>query len=339
MAKSPRAYTQAPPTARRVISLTAAQLEHSTPKLVLVPHNDSNACIFSHGDDLRKGRDSFLYLSSHPGLAIIPKYTEKRQVKEWTYIELGIGPEKFAVKAKVEGKFIRQSDGNMVFDVAHWQMEEQNNLSLINGRNDKETYAEGGGRDFIVNSKDNTISPMHAPQFVLGVATPRLVLVKKGDIRTCIFDNASQLKKRSTVAAPLTLSSHPGFGVSPLWSGHRVHHEWNYIELGISPIGSSQIIEATYDGDFITNSLDAKVFDVANWKYYENNHLVIISGKIRSATRTKNGGRSFLINSDGSISPVKAKEFVFGVEFSNLDVFSKGVEAPPIVEAQVVKSF
>ena len=61
----------------------------------------------------------------------------------------------------------------------------------------------------------------------------RLILVKKGDSRACVFNNLDTI--RNCTNAPATLSSHEGFGICKMWEGPRSYQEWRYIDLAIRP--------------------------------------------------------------------------------------------------------
>uniref|UniRef100_A0A6S8SE86 RING-type domain-containing protein n=2 Tax=Pelagomonas calceolata TaxID=35677 RepID=A0A6S8SE86_9STRA len=68
------------------------------------------------------------------------------------------------------------------------------------------------------------------------------------------------------------------------------------------------------DGEFLVREHDERVLDIAWWKYEAGNHLSILRSTAchPGHTRYGNGGRSFVINSDGTISPKLAQHLVLG---------------------------
>ena len=75
---------------------------------------------------------------------------------------------------------------------------------------------------------------------------------------------------------------------------------FNINELVIGP--GSDALKVTRKKNFIADSPGESVFDVDEWKFTEGNHLWLLQG--RDITHnTEGGGRDFVINPDGTISP------------------------------------
>ena len=91
--------------------------------------------------------------------------------------------------------------------------------------------------------------------------------------------------------------------IVPRYDYPRDAGEWSYIELGLGPHGMAMRVRL--DGEFLVRVHDDRVFDIAHWKYEVGNHLSILRSTAchPGHTRYGNGGRSFVINSDGTISP------------------------------------
>lgn len=89
--------------------------------------------------------------------------------------------------------------------------------------------------------------------------------------------------------------------------------QWDYIDLCITD-DINMAVTASYDGKFITSTEPGSmVFDVAMWQFTAGNHLVLVKGKRPDCpTRKEGGGRSFSVNTDGTISPTPAKWLVLG---------------------------
>ena len=137
-----------------------------------------------------------------------------------------------------------------------------------------------------------------------------LTLVKRGSPESLIFQHAHALS--GVEGAPLTLVSHPGWAVVPRYDYPRSAAEWRYIELGLGP--DHMAAHMRLDGEFLVRMHDERVMDIAHWQYEEGNTLNVL----RSAhnhpgnTRYGNGGRSFVVNHDGTISPKRASHLVLG---------------------------
>ena len=137
---------------------------------------------------------------------------------------------------------------------------------------------------------------------------PFLVLTNKGAADAIYFEYASAL--RQSGGALLTLRN--GMAVVPRYDYPRKHEEWSYIELGLGP--RHMAMRVRLDGEFIVREHDERVFDIAHWKYEKGNNLVLLRSTAchPGHTRYGNGGRSFVINYDGTISPRLAQHLVLG---------------------------
>jgi len=88
---------------------------------------------------------------------------------------------------------------------------------------------------------------------------------------------------------------------------------WAYTEIGLGPVKDA--ISVSYDGEFVMRD-DGRVLDVSMWSYEVHNHLVIVRGPNDAETfqgRGGNGGRSFTLNDDQTISPTQAPHLALGV--------------------------
>ena len=108
----------------------------------------------------------------------------------------------------------------------------------------------------------------------------------------------------------INLLSHPGFAISPLQVTPKMADIWSYLELIIGPL--KQAMEVMYDGEFLTQDSSGMVFDVSLWNFEIGNEIIIVKGP-EGTTRVGDGGRSLVINADGSISPRKAMHLAFGI--------------------------
>jgi hypothetical protein len=72
------------------------------------------------------------------------------------------------------------------------------------------------------------------------------------------------------------------------------------------------------------NDVDGQVLDISNWKYTLNNVIVLLSEHSNYGQnddvrieKTRGGGRDFIVNDDGTISPKHATNFVLGILRNN----------------------
>ena len=138
---------------------------------------------------------------------------------------------------------------------------------------------------------------------------PKLVLTSKGSSSALCFENAAGLHQKG--GALLTLRG-GNMAVVPRYDYPRDAGEWSYIELGLGPRGMAMRVRL--DGDFLVRVHDERVFDIAHWKYKEGNNLVLLRSSTfhPDHTRKAPGGRSFVVNPDGTISPKFAQHLVLG---------------------------
>jgi len=153
---------------------------------------------------------------------------------------------------------------------------------------------------------------------------PRLVLTSKGAADAIYFENAHALRQPG--GALLTLRN--GMAVVPRYDYPRKIMEWSYIELGLGP--RHMAMRVRLDGEFLVRVHDERVFDIAWWKYEVGNHLSILRSTAchPGHTRYGNGGRSFVVNPDGTISPKCAQHLVLG---AGIPTFSFVPAGSPLV--------
>ena len=103
----------------------------------------------------------------------------------------------------------------MVLDIDWWKYEAGNGVCLVgSNKSNERTRLKDGGRTWILNLEDGTISPAKAPHLVLGVDLPDLTLVNATNSECAlVFDKIDDLLEGLVV--PLTLKSHPGYAICP----------------------------------------------------------------------------------------------------------------------------
>ena len=77
-----------------------------------------------------------------------------------------------------DGNYLKLTDGDLVFDVAYWQMHAENAVNFVGGTTQNEkTKQGGGGRDWVING-DGTVSAKHQQHLVLGLRLPEQPVAK-----------------------------------------------------------------------------------------------------------------------------------------------------------------
>jgi len=278
-------------------------------RLVLLPKGDENAIVF---DRLTANCDVVpLTLMSHRGYGLAPIHEDERDYHGYKYFEMGFSPANSAAEGWYDGTFITLARSTMVLDVSFWKYEKGNTVNFVKPPGSEDPRNHGGGRSFKLES-DGTMTCMGSPSFVLGAMKMprRLRLVKSGSKNAIILEN-----NLFTGDSQLTLRSHPGKALTLGNAGN--YHGYLYIEIELGD--ASNAASASYDGEFVTLEKDNKVLDVSFWKYTEGNTVNFVSAPmcccfIDTTKHHRHGGRSFTMNSDGTISLMVNPSFVLGVQ-------------------------
>ena len=300
-------------------------------KLVLTSRGSSNALVFERAEELDSGSTGVpLTLSSHPGLAVVPRGAEKGPVRfgfdKWMYVELGVGSAKWALTAKMDkhgrAGFIASTHAtpSMVLDISFWQYEEGNEVNLVGEATREDRSRDlGGGRSWVINS-DGTISAALTPNLVLGLSLPDVTLVGTSSADALVFKYTQELL--GNVQMPLTLKSHPGYGVcsKPV----RRIDEWgvSYSHWGVGDAAHALVVqmEDTKKGAFVISRESTSrgfVLDVPFDKREEGtggDPLAAIS--FDDPEKNKEAGnkaRLFRFNPNGTVSPEYSPHLVLGL--------------------------
>ena len=321
--------------------------DEDAPVLVLVKKGSSSAAVFEHAEALAKG-DAFvpLTLKGRGGRsAIVLKAPRYRRHERFCLHTPAVGKAEVALRARldIEGGHLTLESNGFVLDVDRWTFKANNKLWFLQEGGDvtaRQTRNPDGGRSFVVNADEGTISPQKAPELVLGFATvAQLCLVEKGSEKACIFEHAAALKSTGA-ARPLTLSSPPGLAVVTQYETPRNFHDYcEYIELGVAPVSNVQpALVVTYDEStwlcrdtvVISKQVTYKgkplvepetkeysmALDVAFAKMEAGNGVNMLQRLGSEPTKEEgNKARAFEINDDGTVSPKEATGLVLGMAF------------------------
>uniref|UniRef100_A0A7S2H6M5 Uncharacterized protein n=1 Tax=Helicotheca tamesis TaxID=374047 RepID=A0A7S2H6M5_9STRA len=211
------------------------------------------------------------------------------------------------------------------------------------------TKLPAGGRDWVLNLDDGTISSKHAPDLVLGVGKAPMVLVNHGDEQQFVFDSLEALKKGEM--APLMLLHGDGKTAEEA-VGVGIEHPTFYTSVGDQKYAVLGTIETSNVGDvavvryeddrYVSLVNEDMVLDIAFWKYEEGNEVNFVGGADgKTPTKVGGGGRDFVLNlGDGTIASKVDPTLVLGrgspplvlvkrgdpnqLVFSDLDELAKG---------------
>ena len=303
-------------------------VEPDAVKLVLTTPGAANQLVFDRIDELRAGRANVpLTLRSHPGLALVRRHDDFKAPGgwqgDWLVAPLGIGSAERAVCATYErGAYLTYSHGGWarkVLDIAEGKYEVGNDVNFVgHTSNAKRTYLPFGGREFVLNP-DGTVKAKFGNHLVLGVDPPDCTLVKvqNGGNKLVLEPQVAQAL-RNGQAAPLTLASHPGYAIVPKTEQPRRFKDSSYRQLGVGPAARGAMV-ARLEGSFLVShhpSTMNYVFDVPFGNL--NEHCHGNAGKLPIAAINQgkdegNAARLFVLNADGTISPQRASNLVFGI--------------------------
>ena len=311
------------------------------PELILTKRGSPLQITLENWQQLKQGEAVPLHLASHPGYAIVPRAPEQGPVHvgppcggdDWMYVELGVGPSDKALKAAFDkqGFFTSSHAPNsmrgdsasappsMVFDISWWKYEEGNTVNLVGeARSNERSRDTGGGRTFTIN-EDGSVSNSRNPHLVLGVNLPDITLVNATSPNALTFDVAAGPRGLSSgQSVPLTLASHPGLAVCPKTEPRRIN-EWgvSYQHWGLGEAKNAMTVKK--EGEFILSTHPSSlnfVLDVPFDKRVEGCEgmpLAVIYFDNGSNKEEGNKARKFMVNPNGTLSPVASPHLVLGV--------------------------
>jgi hypothetical protein len=193
-------------------------------------------------------------------------------------------------------------------------------------------FTDWEGQGSFIVQQDGSLSPIQAQHLVIGVNPyPAVTLVERYSVHRLLFKNADHFWKAPAPVngTPLVLKSHPGLVVTagPLYKGAFTIAEVQ--DLVVAPIGELEILNFTsldyrkhHEFRFRTTSmmelmpmnlqLDLNV-PLRLMKYNVSDRK--LANTLLSALLYRTGNATWIINSDGSISPLKAPHLALGCQY------------------------
>lgn len=154
--------------------------------------------------------------------------------------------------------------------------------------------------------------------------------------RIIVLENAGSLIANPDEYVKLSLLSHPGYAIIPLWA--TPHGQWmepQFIDLGV---GQSEVdfLRTTYDGNFFT--VGDMVFEVPLVDMSPGNVVRLIRDSSAKKTREVDMGRDFTLNEDGTICPKGERHLVLGIIDADNTVRSRGSIVNGLVTRRVTRT-
>jgi hypothetical protein len=261
--------------------------------LVLTNKGQSNQIIFPTDKlkALKEGKSVSL-----PGLGLQYPNEDLKELDEWYYTEVGAEKDLSISLEYLDDNFIacRDKDGReMVLDISFWVQTKGNTVNFVSANANAankptkwwskwfapKTFEYGGGRDWVINLEDGTISSKHAPYLVLGYGPKRLILIENKDAAAAKFENLDKLANGERVQLTFT----DGNAVEKLQSEEKYAGPWRYIESNIVPSNNGVFVKYV-DNNYIATAEEgvpdekALVLDVSFWSMTNDNTVNFVGG-------------------------------------------------------------
>lgn len=220
----------------------------------------------------------------------------------WDYVVTGVSDEGDHDQCE-DALMVNYVDNNFIvlnglwaLDVAFWKFEEGNGVNFVKvvdhpktkwWEKKPKTLEYGGGRDWILNMDDGTISPKNHPDLVLGRGTKSLIIVDAESDAAWKFngDALASLKDGGV----MKLENENGDGALKEQEKEQYFQEWRYIRSAISNDESvsqnENVIDVRYIDDnylalYVEDVPEEKslVLDVSFWSMLQYNSVNYVGG-------------------------------------------------------------
>lgn len=215
---------------------------------------------------------------------------------DWNYLVTGVGDSNATSirsfdESSLELEFIdsnflllHHKGSEWVLDVSFWIFEEGNDVNFIQAANEgQQTLLYGGGRDWVLNIDEGTISPKKHPELVLGRGSKSLLVVPSDSEALWTFGNLESLKNGQV----MKLVNDYGIGAAKMSQEESMLEQWRYILSSVrSDDGQDDSIVQVQlvDDNFIQLHVEgqdeekALVLDVAHWWMIPYNKVNYVGG-------------------------------------------------------------
>jgi len=209
----------------------------------------------------------------------------------------------------------------------------------------------------VQNARTSHQPPRPLPLPICPTAS-RLVLCERGSPNQLIFSHAERLRN-GDANVPLSLESHPGFTIAArnAETGPFEDENWMVVELGVCSDDGQTGLHVQFDkSGFVTSShapstpptvhkhnilttdgteadteyhttIPSMVFDISYWNYEAGNTVNLVGSQFSNEkSRRGGGGRTFIVNNDGTISSAKAPNLVLGFDLPDVTLVNVSSE-------------
>lgn len=186
-------------------------------------------------------------------------------------------------------------NGDYALDVSFWKIENGNTVNFVKvsettkwrwWEKKQETLKYGGGRDWVLNHDDGTISPKGYPYLVLGRGTRSLALMDTNSNRGSIwkFDEID-LENLKNGGVMKLADKESNVGAMKMEEKEKYFEQWRYIESKVSSLSDFNPVEVKYiDDNYISiyeegaDEEKALVLDVSFWIMTPYNSINFVGG-------------------------------------------------------------
>jgi len=281
--------------------------------LVLVAKNSPHCCRLKYAKELSdraSGSQTVpLDLISHPGSAIVSlDFSAGKNVFSTIGNGFlpGIGSKESAMHAFYEDECLHSVENKMVFEPFNTQEGAFMYLAVKD--------MNKPGTKFIIN-EDRSMSPKLCPTLCIGVSTyPMVLLVARDSPNRAIFKYSSELLREKGAEGnniSLDLISHPNCALVPALDQHVMKSGCiSYSYLGIGPAENALKARFSKRNEIIFEIGGGLLMRAVSNSLAFGNFIICTKDEFLMARR----GQQFMVNEEGSISPVEAPHLALGFQ-------------------------
>mmetsp|Transcript_31966 Transcript_31966/g.52772 ORF Transcript_31966/g.52772 Transcript_31966/m.52772 type:complete len:411 (-) Transcript_31966:21-1253(-) len=189
-----------------------------------------------------------------------------------------------------------------------------------------ETKTAGGGRDWLVNAQTGIVASKMDPSYLLGVGPAPLVLVRKDSEAQLLF-----LQSPNEALEDVDLVAKGNEFIGFINENGSQVEGFEYFDTVTSP--SVEPLTVTYQDDNFLVFADDYVLDVVYWQIIENQKVNFVKA-LDGSTFKAGGGRDWIWNKNGSVSPKLNLNLVLGMGPRGLVITQKEEQALLLAHAQ-----
>jgi hypothetical protein len=199
------------------------------------------------------------------------------------------------------------------------------------GGSSHETKTAGGGRDWLIDAQTGMVASKLDPSFRLGLGPAPLVLVPRQSERALIFAPIPKLHNH-VIDLVVTVAVEPNHEFVGFAKEDAQHVQgFDFFDTVVSNFVKP--LSVSYDDDNFLVYGNDYVLDVASWNIVEEQKVNFIKA-LDGSTFTKGGGRDWIWNDDGSLSPKLNRQLVLGKASQALVITQNDEHALRLAHAQ-----